>query len=255
MGVLVAADAAPIACTVCGAPSPLAGVVDFHKSCLERDGKHLPLLGVPVYYRRCSRCGLVFADTMLRWSDEDFARHIYNADYPVVDPDYAEVRPVGNAGWLIRLLGAAAREMTVIDYGGGNGRLAAELRGAGLRAATVDPHVPHVAPDFGGADVVTAFEVFEHAMRPPRVLDEMLALLKPGGALIFSTLLQPADFSSVGLAWWYVAPRNGHVSIHSRRSLETLLFSRGLRLASFSDGMHLAFRQPPVFLRHVLARG
>lgn len=252
MGVPAAADAAPVACTVCGAPSPLMGVVDFHKSCLEREGKRLPLLGVPVYYRRCSRCGLVFADTMLRWSDEDFARHIYNADYPVVDPDYAEARPWGNARWLLALLGEAAREVAVIDYGGGNGRLAAELRGAGLRAATLDPHVPHAAPDFATADLVTAFEVFEHAMRPQRILDEMLALMKPGGALVFSTLLQPAQ---MGVGWWYVAPRNGHVSIHSRTSLETLLASRGLRLASFSDGMHVAFREFPAVLRHVLSPG
>lgn len=255
MRVVVAADTAPVACTVCGAPSPLMGVVDFHKSCLEREGKRLGVLGVPVYYRRCPRCNLVFADTMLGWSDRDFAQRIYNADYPVVDPEYAEVRPVGNAAWLRQVLGTAASGVSVIDYGGGNGRLAAELRKAGIRAATVDPHVAHAARDFGTAELVTAFEVFEHAMRPQRVLDEMLALMEPGGALLLSTLLQPAGFESMGLAWWYVAPRNGHVSIHSRASLKTLVGSRGLRLASFSDGMHVAFRELPPWLGHCLPPG
>lgn len=255
MSIAAAADPAPVACTVCGMPSPLMGVVDFHKSCLEREGKRLSLRGVPIYYRRCPRCGLVFADTMLRWTDRDFARCIYNADYAVVDPDYAEIRPVGNARWLRQLLGEAAAGVSVIDYGGGNGRCAAELRAAGMRAATIDPHVAHAAPEFATADMVTAFEVFEHAVWPQRVLDEMQALMEPDGALIFSTLLQPADFDALGLGWWYVAPRNGHVSIHSRRSLTELLRSRGLHLASFSDGMHVAFRQPPAFLHHVLSPG
>ncbi|CUW38856.1 conserved protein of unknown function [Magnetospirillum sp. XM-1] len=255
MSVVTVADPALIACTVCGAPSPLMGVVDFHKSCLERDGQRLGLRGVPVYYRRCSRCGLVFADTMLRWSDEDFAQRIYNADYAVVDPEYAEIRPVGNARWLRELLGEGAAGLSVIDYGGGNGRFAAELRAAGMRAATVDPHTSHPAPDFDTADLVTAFEVFEHAVRPQRVLDEALALMRPDGALVFSTLLQSAGFDAQGLDWWYVAPRNGHVSIHSRTSLTELLRSRGLRLASFSDGLHMAFRRPPSFLRHRLKGG
>jgi SAM-dependent methyltransferase len=251
MSVLAAAEAAPIACTLCGAPSRLVGVVDFHKSCLERAGKRLGVLGIPIYYRRCSRCALVFADTMLHWTDEDFARHIYNADYPAVDPDYAEVRPVGNARWLLHLLGEAARATTVIDYGGGNGRFAAELRASGMRAATIDPHASHGPPDFVMADLVTAFEVFEHAIRPQRMLDAILALMRPDGALIFSTLLQPSDFD---LGWWYVAPRNGHVSLYSRTSLEMLLRSRGLHLASFSDGMHVAFRQLPAFLRHCMPK-
>jgi 2-polyprenyl-6-hydroxyphenyl methylase/3-demethylubiquinone-9 3-methyltransferase len=245
-----AADRGKVPCTVCAAPSPLMGVVDFHKSCLEREGRYLPPLGLPVYYRRCPECGLVFADTMLAWGDEDFSRHIYNADYPLVDPDYAEIRPRANAQWLREWLGKAGRGLRLVDFGGGSGRLAAELRRAGLRAATVDPHVDHPVPDFGPADLVTAFEVFEHAARPGEALDRMLELMAEGGALILSTLLQPADFDAVGLSWWYVAPRNGHVTIHSRTSLERLLASRGLRLFSLSEGMHLAFRDPPAFLRH-----
>lgn len=252
MSVFEVADSAPVACTVCGTPSPLMGVVDFHKSCLEHEGKRLGLRGVPIYYRRCPRCGLVFADTMLGWSDEDFARRIYNADYQVVDPEFVEIRPVGNARWLRDLLGEKAAGISVIDYGGGNGRFAAELRAAGMQAATIDRHVAHPPPDFATAELVTAFEVFEHAMRPQRVLDEMLALMKPGGALVFSTLLQPTEFDSIGLGWWYVAPRNGHVTIFSRASLAELMRSRGLQLASFSDGMHMAFRNPPAFLRHRL---
>lgn len=247
--ILRAAEPSPVPCTVCGAPAPLFGVADFHKSCLEREGRRLNLLGLPVYYRRCPRCALVFCDTMLNWPDEDFARYVYNGDYVQVDPDYAEIRPVANARWLLALLGEAAAGLSLIDYGGGNGRLAAELRAAGIGAYTVDPHASHPEPEVDRADLVTAFEVFEHATSPLRVLDGMLARMKPDGALLFSTLLQPSDFDAQGMGWWYVAPRNGHVTIHSRNSLTALLRSRGLSLASASDGIHVAFRRPPPFLR------
>ena len=40
----------PLPCKVCGAPSPLDGVVDFNKSCSEAQGTLLPLRGMPVYY-------------------------------------------------------------------------------------------------------------------------------------------------------------------------------------------------------------
>jgi hypothetical protein len=247
-----AADRRPVPCTVCATPAPLMGVVDFHKSCLEREGRQLPPLGLPVYYRRCPECGLVFADTMLEWGEEDFSRHIYNGDYRLVDPDFQEARPIHNARWLLEWLGKGARGRRVVDYGGGNGRMAAELRRAGLRAATMDPYGARTAPDFGPADLVTAFEVFEHAMRPGEMLDAALALMADEGALVFSTLVQPADFDALGLSWWYVAPRNGHVTIHSRASLERLMASRGLRLGSLSAIMHVAFRRPPAFLRHRL---
>ena len=156
---------------------------------------------------------------------------------------------MGNAQGLLHLLGDAARGLTVIDFGGGSGRLAAELRLAGVRAATIDPHVAHPPADFTRARLVTAFEVLEHAMWPQHALDRILALMEPDGALIFSTLRQPADFESLGLSWWYAAPRNGHVSLFSRGALQALFHSRGLQVGSFSDSLHVAFREPPDFLR------
>src|ERR1700735_5377995 len=80
------------ACKVCGCPSPLFGVVDFHKSCVEAQGRRLSLSGIPVYYRRCTTCRFVFTDAFDTWSQEPFLEHIYNRDYIVVDPDFVEVR-------------------------------------------------------------------------------------------------------------------------------------------------------------------
>ncbi len=39
----------PSNCKICGGASPLFGVVDFHKSCIEAQGKTLNLSGRPIY--------------------------------------------------------------------------------------------------------------------------------------------------------------------------------------------------------------
>ena len=41
-------------------------------------------------------------------------------------------------------------------------------------------------------------------------LADMASFLAPGGAIVFSQPLQPADIETIRGAWWYVAPRNGH---------------------------------------------
>ena len=59
-------------CKICSGPSPLFGVIDFHKSCIEAQGKRLPLSGRPIYYRRCTACGFAFTDEFDDWSAEAF---------------------------------------------------------------------------------------------------------------------------------------------------------------------------------------
>jgi hypothetical protein len=42
------------------------------------------------------------------------------------------------------------------------------------------------------------------------------------------------DFS-----WWFISPRNGHISIHSRRSFSILCQRVGLHLQSVSQSVHV----------------
>src|ERR1700753_889039 len=84
-------------CKICGGPSPLFGVVDFHKSCIEAQGHRLLLSGRPISYRRCTACGFAFTEEFDDWSAEAFLAHIYNSSYVQVDPDYAAARPLRNA--------------------------------------------------------------------------------------------------------------------------------------------------------------
>jgi 2-polyprenyl-3-methyl-5-hydroxy-6-metoxy-1,4-benzoquinol methylase len=232
-------------CKICAQLAPLIGVVDFSKNCEERRGMRLPLVGVPIYYRRCGQCGFLFTEAFDAWSPADFAQHIYNADYSIVDQDYLGARAAGNAQFTTRLFGSSAAALAVLDYGGGDGLLAQHLRAAGFAAVdTYDPFVPeHRARPARKYNLVTCFEVLEHAPDPMSVAAEIADCLGDEGMVLASTLVQPEPFPNDGLAWWYVSPRNGHISIHSRASLGRMWAAAGLTVAAVSDNLHVAFRK------------
>lgn len=245
------ADHRPVGCKICGVPSPLFGVVDFHKSCIEAQGKRLAFSGYPVYYRRCPQCAFTFTTAFDTWEWDDFRAHIYNDDYIVVDPDFVELRPASNAHLIAGSFPDAKTSLRILDYGGGNGVLAARLREAGFSATTYDPY--SVLNELPGErfDLVTCFEVLEHVPTPQETVARLVALLKQPGAILFSTLLQPKEFAAMGLNWWYAGPRNGHVSLYSSQSLALLFQPHGMKVASFGDNLHLAYGQKPPFAAHL----
>jgi 2-polyprenyl-6-hydroxyphenyl methylase/3-demethylubiquinone-9 3-methyltransferase len=240
-------------CKCCGAEASLYGVVDFHKNCEIYRRKVLDVSGVPIYYHRCLACRFIFTTSFDHFTKEDFLRYIYNEEYQVVDPDYQEARPLGNAT-LLRNLFSDVRPRRILDYGGGNGRLAELLRSAGFpQTETYDPFVPHFStrpPE--RFDCVVSFEVVEHSTDPAGSFAEMNACLTDSGLILFSTLLQPADIDLQGLNWWYAGPRNGHVSLFSRASLEKLVQPFGFTLGSFNENLHVLFREVPDFARHFI---
>lgn len=246
-------SAATIPCKVCLMPSVPLGTVDFNKNCEEPRGKRLPDAGVAVVYHRCPSCGFVFTTAFDSWSEAEFQRRIYNDGYIEVDPDYPEIRPATNAELLAGLFAADKARLRVLDYGGGNGRLADDLRARGFAAAaTFDPFTPRFASMPPGTfDIVTCFETIEHMPDPAGGITAIASCLKGEGLIVFSTLVQPPDFDAHGVRWWYVAPRNGHVSIHSRQSLALCWKRAGFALASFNDNLHVACRRLPDFARHL----
>lgn len=80
----------------------------------------------------------------------------------------------------------------------------------------------------------------------------MNEFLDTPGLIVFSTLVQPSDIDAQGLNWWYAGPRNGHVSLYSRMSLAMLGQTFDFKLGSFSDSVHLFFREVPDFARHFI---
>jgi 2-polyprenyl-6-hydroxyphenyl methylase/3-demethylubiquinone-9 3-methyltransferase len=238
-------------CKCCGGPATLIGAVDFNKNCADPPGARTVRAGVSVPYHRCAACGFLFTSAFDAFSHDEFRTHIYNADYASVDPDYAELRPTGNASLIAHLFSGVKDRISVLDYGGGNGRLERELRRAGfVDTRTYDPFVPESShrPD-RTFNLVLAFEVAEHAHRPLETFAEMAALLAPDGLLLFSTLVQTVQTTQQGLNWWYVAPRNGHVSMYTTDSLVHIGRKVGLNFGSASQNLHVMFREVPTFAK------
>lgn len=239
------------ACKVCGCPSPLFGVVDFHKSCIEAQGRRLSLSGIPIYYRRCTACRFVFTDAFDTWSEQEFLEHIYNENYVAVDPDFVEVRPSLNAQAIGLAFAASRSAIRILDYGGGTGRMAELLREQGFSATTYDPFSIHNQLPSCRFDLVTCLEVAEHAPFPAQTIASMNSLLNEDGAILFSTLLQPDNFDALGLNWWYAGPRNGHVSLYTSEALAQLFAAHRMRVTSLSEGLHFAYREVPTFAAHL----
>src|ERR1700733_12322976 len=128
-------------CPVCGASSSSYGAVDFNKSCEELRGKFLPPSNVSIAYYQCKDCGFCFAPEIAKWSLAEFEERIYNKDYVLVDPDYAEARPQSNAGSLMSMFGNQGLSIRHLDYGGGNGRLSQLLGQQGWNSNSYDPFV------------------------------------------------------------------------------------------------------------------
>ena len=248
----IAPPSAP--CKICDAPAALYDLVDFNKHCAVDHGVSLPPAGIPIYYHRCARCAFIFTIAFDDWQPADFIRHIYNADYETVDPDFKQRRPQVNAAVIAQMLGADNRELAVFDYGGGGGEFAGYLRAAGFaNTQSYDPfYDDKTIAEAEPVNVVTCFEVFEHAHDPHRLVADITALLDVDGIVVFSTLLQPDDIAELKLSWWYAGPRNGHVSLFSAAALEALWRPFGFRVGHSGPNMHIAFRTVPAFAKHLL---
>ncbi|MDD3030156.1 MAG: class I SAM-dependent methyltransferase [Alphaproteobacteria bacterium] len=212
-------------CPVCAHDSRPFDVVDFNKSCLEQHGTALPLSGEPVYYFFCPTCGFTFAPELCAWPWEIFERKIYNEDYAAVDPSFRMKRPHQNHEILTGLFSKSKGRIRHLDFGGGNGFLSKLLKESGWDTQSYDPVLDKgVRPeDLGQFDLVTAFEVFEHVPDVNELMGRLKALLKPSGLIYFSTMLSDRDIvPGKRLTWWYVAPRNGHISLFSMKSLAVL---------------------------------
>jgi Methyltransferase domain len=240
------------ACKICGYEnSVFFGVVPQNRA---PQGPPVGDNAEPATYRCCPACGFVWTSDFDTWMPERWAADVYNTDYPLADPESVTARPAKQAAVLIDMFRGVERELNLIDYGGGQGKLAGLLRAAGwLNATSYDPIADRTSPPPSRRfDVVCAFEVFEHSPNPHALVATLAALMdEPNAMLILTTLLRPRD---AGPDWWYIAPRIGHVSIFSPNALECLMLSAGLDCTTISEGTHIAWRKPPKWnlrwLRH-----
>lgn len=216
-------------CKLCQGHTRVFDLVDANKATIAADCYAFGLSGVGVVFLRCDGCGFVFSTDFDDWTAEDFARHIYNDDYIQVDPEDLSRRPTQIAGTVARLLGDR-KDLRILDYGSGAGVFVEAMRAAGhANTHGYDPYSSPQRPE-GVFDLITCFEVVEHSVRPAETFSDIAGFLRPGGIALVQTGLQPADIGTIRGSWWYIAPRNGHLSIFSLPAMSAAARGAGLAL-------------------------
>jgi hypothetical protein len=232
-------------CKVCGGEALPFDIVDFNKSC-DHVLYPLGLSAIPVMYRQCSQCQFIFTGFFDSFTNEQWRRYVYNDEYIRVDPEYRDQRPRAHARELISFLMGRKSKIIGLDYGGGNGLTAALLRQNGWTFDSYDPFgQTDMSPDLlGRYNFCSAMQVFEHTPDPAGTLRAILEKASPGQLMILiGTGTHDGIVSKeTRLSWWYAAPRNGHVSLYSRKSLQLLGADFGLSCASISGGTFLLTR-------------
>lgn len=146
------------------------------------------------------------------------------------------------------MFGAHKDRIRHLDYGGGTGQLSQALAGVGGTSRSYDRFYDRAAPPSAGEpfDLITAFEVFEHAVDVHGLMREISALSHSSTFVVFTTLTHDTHIRrGERINWWYVAPRNGHVSVFSKASLVLLAEQHGWRFGSFNDNQHFLCRMIP----------
>jgi SAM-dependent methyltransferase len=244
-----------ISCPVCNSNSAPLDVVDFNKSCEELRQKYLPLSQKPIYYFLCDNCHFCFAPEIYNWTISEFEEKIYNNQYIEIDPDYVENRPTANAKQLTHLFDNQKQLIRHLDYGGGSGLLSQLLREQDWQSITYDPFYNKETnlKNLGKFDLITAYEVFEHVPNVDKLMSDLSFLLNDNGIILFSTLLSDGQIEkNKRIQWWYASPRNGHISLFSKKSLSILANNSGFTLGSFSTGLHAMWKIVPQWANHII---
>jgi SAM-dependent methyltransferase len=240
-------------CKICRGMAIQFDRVDFNKYCDTENYYEFGVSGISIWYFRCLFCGFVFTEDFDDWSHDEFANLIYNADYIKVDPEYVSDRPE----WVARDFAArlqGCEHARILDYGSGAGVFVERMRAFGFRhIEACDPFSSPQRPS-GTFDIVTCFEVIEHSPDPVATLGDMRSYLRDDGCIIFSQTVQPADILSVRGSWWYLAPRNGHVSTYSEEALDELGRHHAFVLHRSSNVYAFAPRWPSSFAALALSR-
>ncbi len=242
-------------CPVCNSTSAPLDVVDFNKSCEELRQKYLPLSQKPIYYFLCENCHFCFAPEIYNWTISEFEEKIYNDQYIEIDPDYVESRPTANAKQLTHLFDNQKKLIRHLDYGGGSGLLSQLLRDQDFQSITYDPFYNKETniENLGKFDLITAYEVFEHVPNVDKLMSDLSSLLNDDGIILFSTLLSDGQIEkNKRIQWWYASPRNGHISLFSKKSLSILANNSGFTLGSFSTGLHAMWKIVPQWANHII---
>ena len=191
-----------------------------------------------VQYFRCPACGFIQTEAPY-WLDEAYADAINASDVGLVARNLEAAR-VTKAVIKLFFRGDA----TFIDYGGGYGLFVRLLRDCGFDFYRYDvfcgnlfAHGLDVAiPESQQYELATAFEVFEHLVRP---LQDIATIASFSDSILFTTTLIPKNTPALENWWYYGLDHGQHVSLYSLSSLSKVAAHLDLHLYSNGTNVHL----------------
>ena len=268
-------------CKCCFGAAKFLGSVDFNKTCEDRKGERIfELSEILVHYYYCNQCGFIFTDYFDNWTISDFKEKLYNKDYDLADPKDNSKGERGNPGFnygtyfgiLISKLIENGRvkkkksDIKILDYGSG-GKLSSfglGLLESGYYVDSFDPYYLNSSQKLNKNfyDFIFMIEVIEHCHNLEQTLKSLNNFLTNDGFLWIQTSLHEINqngICKVGIHFftapkeniidfsWYIAPRNGHASIFSFRSIQ-ILFNR------FNINVHKLDKKSGVIQNVILAK-
>lgn len=242
-------------CKCCNSKCRDLGAIDFNKTCHDRiAGRVFSISDILVPYFNCTNCGFIFTDYMDSWSAVEFERHIYNSEYSKADgilPGYEsatrrETISYKNGLTIAKLLDGAQADIRLLDYGSGGdpGDSGLALIDKGFDLASYEPYFSKTVQPKGKYDFIYLIEVIEHCHNVLEVAEYLSRLLQRDGMIHIQTLLHPYPTPAEVLKSWYIAPRNGHISIFTYQALAVLFRRFGINIVNTLHGI-FGFREKP----------
>jgi 2-polyprenyl-6-hydroxyphenyl methylase/3-demethylubiquinone-9 3-methyltransferase len=244
-------SSAPPRCKVCGSDTVFFDRCDFHNNIKLHHGffaEPINASGVELDYHRCTACGFLFSTFMDDWDSAKFSQYVYNRDYPRLDGSYNGARSGALANILYLGFHEKLKQLDILDYGGGSGITTSLLSAFGAkRAITYDPFAGAARPT-GKFNIVSCFEVAEHAVDQKKLAEDLMSFTDfDNGFLFMGTEFQPEDVQAKKKDWWYMAPRVGHISFHTKDSYERLFAPYGLKFLHIEHHTHIGFKKWPLW--------
>jgi 2-polyprenyl-3-methyl-5-hydroxy-6-metoxy-1,4-benzoquinol methylase len=109
------------------------------------------------------------------------------------------------------------------------------MKEAGWNTSAYDPYSNPIRPK-GLYNFITAIEVFEHSTDIAETIKDIKSFLTKDGVILFTTLLAEKN---TDIDWWYILPRNGHISILSKESMKILAIKNGMFFETINEGTHV----------------
>jgi hypothetical protein len=189
-----------------------------------------------IKYFSCKNCGYVQTEEP-SWLEEAYSSTINHSDTGIM------ARNISNASLVLAtLILLKDRNSLVVDYAGGYGFLVRLLRDIGINTYWLDPYCKNlVARGFeyvnaNKADLITAFESFEHFVDPNQEVIKMLDIA-PNILLTTNIIPYPAPIPT---SWWYYGLEHGqHIGFYRLKTLKYLADKYKLYL--ISDGVSRHF--------------